>query len=204
MKEETLEKLKKIKSRYHLLMNGVASRSMRSKGSDYAINFGVSLPELKLIAKEFDKDFELSLELWKDNVRESKILSTLLMPEEEFSFDLAEIFLSQTPNQEIAEMLSFNLLQYINGAKDLALRWLSRENELMLLSGYSVLARLFMRGESLSDREINEFIDQAGTAISDDSMMVRRAANNALLRFSQISDEHEKIVKSAFGKHIDF
>ncbi len=204
MKEETLEKLKKIKSRYHLLMNGVASRSMRSKGSDYAVNFGVSLPELKLIAKEFDKDFELSLELWKDNVRESKILSTLLMPEEEFSFDLAEIFLSQTPNQEIAEMLSFNLLQYINGAKDLALRWLSRENELMLLSGYSVLARLFMRGESLSDREINEFIDQAGTAISDDSMMVRRAANNALLRFSQISDEHEKIVKSAFGKHIDF
>ncbi len=204
MKEETLEKLKKIKKSYHLLMNGVASRSMRDKGSGYAVNFGVSLPELKLIAKEFDKDFELSLELWKDNVRESKILSTLLMPEEEFSFDLAEIFLSQTPNQEIAEMLSFNLLQYINGAKDLALRWLSRENELMLLSGYSVLARLFMRGESLSDREINEFIDQAQTAISEDSMMVRRAANNALLRFSQISEENEKIVKSAFRKHIDF
>ncbi len=204
MKEETLEKIKKIKKSYHLLMNGVASRSMKDKGSDYAVNFGVSLPELKLLAKKFDKDFELSLELWKDNIRESKILSTLLMPEEEFTFDLAEIFLSQTPNQEIAEMLSFNLLQYINGAKDLALRWLSRENELVLLSGYSILARLFMRGETLSERDINEFIDQAGVAILDDSMMVRRAANNALQRFAQISKENEKIVKSAFGNVIDF
>ncbi len=199
MKQQTTERLKEIKSRYRLLMNGAVSRSMRAKGMDYAINWGVSFPELKLLAHEFGKDKDLAIALWKDNVRESKILSTLIMPKEEMTPDLVEHFVQGIPSQEIAEMISLNLLQYIDNAKDFCLKWLSSEKEIELLCAYNVLSRLFLKDIDFSEREINEFIDQTVAIISNGSISVRHAAINALSRFSHISQEYEMIVKAAFG-----
>ena len=47
MDEQIHEKLKEIKQSFRLLMNGVASQSMRQKGVSYKINWGVPLPELQ-------------------------------------------------------------------------------------------------------------------------------------------------------------
>ena len=80
MTDQTHEKLKKIKQSFRLLMNGVASRSMRDKGADYKINWGISLPDLQQMALEYGKDYELAIELWKEDIRECKILATMLMP----------------------------------------------------------------------------------------------------------------------------
>ena len=52
MTEETHEKLKEIKQSFRLLMNGVASHSMRQKGVEYKINWGVPVPELQQMAVE--------------------------------------------------------------------------------------------------------------------------------------------------------
>ena len=41
MEQETQDKLKQIKGRFRLMMNGVASQSMREKGLGYKINWGV-------------------------------------------------------------------------------------------------------------------------------------------------------------------
>ena len=80
MTEQTHEKLKAIKQSFRLMMNGVAARSMRDKGLDYKINWGVSLPDLQTMAREYEQDYELAIELWKEDIRECKILATLLMP----------------------------------------------------------------------------------------------------------------------------
>ena len=44
------ETIKDIKGQFRLFMNGVASQSMREKGLDYKLNFGIELPRLKEIA----------------------------------------------------------------------------------------------------------------------------------------------------------
>ena len=38
------ETIKDIKSKFRLFMNGVISQSMRDKGMDYKLNFGIELP----------------------------------------------------------------------------------------------------------------------------------------------------------------
>ena len=78
----TNEKIKEIKQSFRLMMNGTASRSMREKGADYKLNWGVSLPDLQAMAEEIGKDYELAISLWKEDVRECKILATMLMPPE--------------------------------------------------------------------------------------------------------------------------
>lgn len=201
MKQETQDKLKQVKSRFRLLMNGVASQSMREKGLGYKINWGVGLPVLRQIANEYGKDYELAVELWKENIRECKILATMIMPPAEMQPDLADLWVSQISNQEIAEMAAFNLFQYIDEAKGYALKWLSSEKSVELILGYNVLSRLFSRNIELSVRDINEFIDQAQAALSDGNVSVRHAAVNALSRFGQMNGDYMKILKTAFKSY---
>ena len=52
------ETIKDIKGQFRLFMNGVASQSMREKGLDYKLNFGIELPRLKEIAARYEKNHD--------------------------------------------------------------------------------------------------------------------------------------------------
>ena len=197
MDEQTNERLKEIKRAFRLKMDGAASRSMREKGLDYKLNWGVGLPGLKAMAKEYGKDYDLAIALWKEDIRECKILATLMMPPERMLPEVVDIWMEQTPSQEIAEWAAANLYQHLDYAPMLAFKWISSDKELPQICGYQLLARLFMKGQEPNERGIHEFIDQALTALRDDSLGVRHAALNCMRRFAMLSEDHEKIANSA-------
>ena len=197
MDEQTNERLKEIKRSFRLKMDGAASRSMREKGLDYKLNWGVGLPELKAMAKEYGKDNDLAIALWKEDIRECKILATLMMPPERMLPEVVDIWMEQTPSQEIAEWAAANLYQHLDYAPMLAFKWISSDKELPQICGYQLLARLFMKGQEPNERGIHEFIDQALSALRDDSLGVRHAALNCMRRFAMLSEDHEKIANSA-------
>lgn len=197
MDEQTNERLKEIKRSFRLKMDGAASRSMREKGLDYKLNWGVGLPELKAMAKEYGKDYDLAIALWKEDIRECKILATLMMPPERMLPEVVDIWMEQTPSQEIAEWAAANLYQHLDYAPMLAFKWISSDKELPQICGYQLLSRLFMKGQEPNERGIHEFIDQALTALRDDSLGVRHAALNCMRRFAMLSEDHEKIANSA-------
>lgn len=200
MTEKTHEKLKQIKQSFRLLMNGEANRSMREKGLNYHINWGVSLVDLRQMAKEYGKDYELSIELWKENIRECKILATMIMPAERMLPEIVDIWIEQTREIEIAEQASFNLYQHLDYAPEIAFRWISSNDAIRQISGYHILSRLFMRGLEPNERGINEFIDQALVALNDPNMSVRHAATTSIQRFSELGEDYSKIVDKALSK----
>ncbi len=179
------------------MMNGVASQSMREKGVNYHVNWGVPLPELKKMAKEIGEDYDLAIALWKDNVRECKIIATMIMPKERMSRELADVWMEQTTSQEIAEMAAFNLYQHLDFAPEIAYTWIASDNELRQICGYHILARLFMKGQEPNERGINEFIDQAKTALSSTNVGLQHAAHNSLMRFADLGLVYERLVNSA-------
>ena len=61
MNEETHQKLMTIKRSFRLLMNGPGSQSMRDKGLGYKLNWGVPFYELKKMAQEYGKDYDLAI-----------------------------------------------------------------------------------------------------------------------------------------------
>ena len=115
-------------------MNGVTAQSLRDKGVNYHLNWGVSLQHLQEMTAEIKADltdvpsgelltpplgevgrgslFTLSSLLWKENIRECKILATMLMPADTFPADLAMLWVEQTPTQEIAELAAKTLLDH--------------------------------------------------------------------------------------------
>lgn len=197
MNEETHQKLMKIKRSFRLLMSGPTSQSMTKKGLGYKINWGVPFIELKKMALEYGKDYELAIELWKEDIRECKILATLIMPAEKMLPEITDIWMEQVKSQEMAEMLAFNLLQYVDYAPAIAYEWIATDKTLYEIAGFQLLARLFANGQEANERGINEFLDQAAVALQGDNMGIKHAAANCVLRFADLGEEYEKIARAA-------
>lgn len=195
--EEVNEKLKEIKRSFRSVMNGVASTSMRQKGVEYKINWGVNLVELRKMAAGYEKDFGLAIALWKENIRECKILATLLMPVDRMSEELADVWMEQVVSQEMAEMLAANLLQYTDFAPVVAFKWMAFESPLYQICAFNVVSRLFGNGQEPDERGINEFLDQAIVALQCGNVGVAHAAMNALVRFADLDDEYDAIARKA-------
>lgn len=199
-KEEIESKIKELKRGFRLVMNGPASQSMREKGLDYRLNWGVPFIQLKQMAADLPHDYDFAIALWKEDIRECKILATLLMPHDKMPEEVAEIWMEQIHSQEMAEMQAFNLYQYVSYAPKLAYRWMALDDTVKEICAYDILGRLFMKGQEPNERGINEFIDQAVTALKSPSAGLRHAAMNALTRFADLGLVFERLVKAALKR----
>ena len=98
------EQLKDITPQLRLSMNRAVSQSMREKGLVYKLNFGVELPRIKMIAEGYEKNHDLAQALWKEEIRECKILAGMLQPIETFYPEIADIWVESIRNIEKAEL----------------------------------------------------------------------------------------------------
>lgn len=190
------EEIRKIKQELRLSMNGVASALMRENGLNYKLNFGVEIPRLQSIASEFQPNHELAQALWKENIRECKILAGMLQPVDSFYPEIAEIWIEGMPTAEIAQLTVMNLFQKLPYASEKAFQWIAREEEMFQLCGYLLLARLFMKGEPLNERAENEFLDQASATISHAEGALKKAIVNALLKYEEINIQRTQEIEN--------
>jgi 3-methyladenine DNA glycosylase AlkD len=205
MEKDVNNIVKEIKQSFRQMMDGAVAQSMRQKGLDYHLNWGVTLPRLREKADELGKNYSLSIALWKENVRECKILATMIMPADEVLPEVIEIWMEQTPTSEIAEQAAFNLYQYLPYAPEKAYTWIASDKELYQLCGFHILSRLFMNGQEPNERGINEFIDQALAALQGESMTVRKAAMSSMQRFAELGLMYQRLAKSAIKTiNLDF
>ena len=211
---EIQQKIKEIKQSFHQLMDGAVAQSMRQKGLDYHLNWGVTLPRLREMAEEIKESwlegaslspltshhsplYDLAISLWKENVRECKILATMLMPPEEMLPEVVDIWMEQTDTVELAEQAAFNLYQHLPFAAEKAFLWLSSPDDLPQICGYHILSRLFARGQEPNERGINEFIDQALAAMQSPNPVLRKAAMQSVIHFADMGLMYERLARSA-------
>ena len=205
MNQDINDQVKAIKQSFRQMMDGAVAQSMREKGLNYHLNWGATLPRLRQKADEIGKNYDLAIALWKENVRECKILATMMMPPEVVLPEVIDIWMEQTPNSEIAEQAAFNLYQYLPYAPEKAYTWIASDKELYQLCGFHILSRLFMNGQEPNERGINEFIDQALAALQGESMTVRKAAMSSMQRFAELGLMYQRLAKSAIKTiNLDF
>ena len=205
--------IKEIKQSFRQMMDGAVAQSMRDKGLNYHLNWGATLPRLKAKAEDIvnsqqltaDSQYSLAIALWKENIRECKILATMLMPPEEMLPEVCDIWMEQIPSQEIAEQAAFNLWQYLPYAPEKAYQWIASDKEYYQLCGFHVLSRLFMNGQEPNERGINEYLDQALAALQGPYMSVRKAAMQSMVNFAELGLVYERMAKSAMKSiNLDF
>lgn len=190
MNKDTNSRINEIKRSFRLFMNGVTAQSMRDKGIDYHINWGASLMHLREMASEYPQDCELAQGLWQENVRECKIMATMLMPKEDFAFDTAMQWIEQTRTTEIADIATMNLYCHLPYAAEMAMSLINKKEDMMRHHGFTILSRLFANGEAvLEAQEVEIFLNKAVAALSDANSSLRRSAWNSISHFADLNEE---------------
>lgn len=186
------EIIRDIKRDLHAQMNGMASAAMREAGltADYRVNFGVELPRLQEMAVEVadictetgavDADMaSLAQQLWKEAVRECRILALWIMPPFRMNCDLAEVWAEQIHTVELAQLAAMQLFSKVAGISSLAFQWIACEAILPQILGFYTLLHLIRKGQ-LSERSRQELRDQAEAAAEAEDYELKKVANNVL------------------------
>ncbi len=183
-----------VKLMLRAAMNGPLAQSLRDKGLAYRVIFGVEWPRLVSLAQEIGQDHQLAQDLWKEDIRECRLLAGLVQPTETFYADIADIWLESMRYPEEVQYTVLSLFQRLPYASDKAFVWIASPQPLTQLCGYTLLTRLFMRGDPLVPQSEREYLDQAATALEGEDTMVRKAAFDSLVRYAQTGGEQEALV----------
>ncbi|MFA5695148.1 MAG: DNA alkylation repair protein [Proteiniphilum sp.] len=183
--------IRSIRSDLRLSMNGVTAASMREKGVHYRMNFGVDLMRIREIAARYTPDVELAEQLWKEDVRELKILAAMLFPLDRFTREIADRWVDAIDNQEIREQTCRNLFQQLPFAGELVNHWSKSEREQLRTTGYWLFARLCItRSTTLEMVESDQLLNRATGDLKNGSLLLRQAALNVLKYHGRRSDKN--------------
>ena len=155
----------------------------------------MSLPDLQKMALQYGKNHELAVALWQENIRECKILATLIMPPEEMDDTLAKQWVGDVNSQDLAEMACFNLFQHLPHAAALSYQLMKSNREIVRMCGYLILSRLFMKGENPHGNRINEFMDEVALALNSENMGIRHAALNCVNKFAELGEDFRNMAE---------
>ena len=187
--------IRNIRTDLRLTMNGVISTSMREKGVNYRMNFGVDMLKIKEIAGKYEPGSTLAEILWNEDVREMKILATMLYPSASLTRETADRWVRHITNQEIREQACRNLFQELSFAHQLVNEWTRNEDEKIRTTGYWLFARLcIVRAEVVKQVDMDLLLDDAVNDLKSESLLLRQSALNALKFFGRISRENAQEV----------
>lgn len=177
-------------------MNGVISTSMRQKGMNYKLIFGVPFPEIKRIAATHEPDAELARAMWKEDVREMKILATLLFPTGSMTQEEALAWMREIPYPEIAEQCCNNLFPSVQQPDQLALKFLAdKKSPFGRMCGFLLWAQLFKKNLAVEKSRVEAFLAECTCTMHPDveagatesSWQEKQAAVQALKFFGRLS-----------------
>lgn len=193
-----------IKAELRASMNGVAAQAMRQAGmnADYRLNFGVELPRIKAIAEEISMEYldndtqgekagQLANELWKEQVRECRIMATIIYPNQRMDEQMAQTWVEQIRGVEIAQIAAMNIFSKVRNASQLALRWMADDMEIRQITGFYTMLHL-VRNNQLNQRALDEVVDHARTAAKSESPQLVNVASKLLAELDDGCNKEEK------------
>ncbi len=165
--EETEKKYQQILGLIKSYKSGEVADLMSRQGISYKLNWGVSLVELRDIAKTFEPDHLLALKLWNKQWRETMILATLLDEPSKVTEEQMDFWTKSFGNTEIAEITSTHLWVKSKFAFIKALEWCRGKKNLVHYTGIHLAGRLAISEKKALDEMFESFFEEFLTLAKD-------------------------------------
>lgn len=175
----TTEKMVALMRRLKIEMNGAVTDAMREYGGGtqgYGLNYGVSLPTIKEVAREYAPNHELALVLWRQDVREMKLAALFVDNPPDVTAEQMEDWAASWRAPELAEQCAMQLFWLSPEALQTASRWAAlpfAEATFRRLAAFYMIGRL-AGVETVSDAEISALLDSE--AVFGETAQERSAA----------------------------
>ncbi|MBL7210009.1 MAG: DNA alkylation repair protein [Dehalococcoidia bacterium] len=162
------------------LANPKAVEGMARYGIATEKAYGVSIPDLRNIAREVGKDHGLAQRLWEAGIRETRILASMIDDPEMVTEDQVDSWVRDFDWWEVCDQCCMNLFGRTVFAYKKAVEWSSREEEFVKRAGFVLMARLAVSDKRADDGPFVEFLPIIRRGATDKRNFVRKAVNWAL------------------------
>jgi len=156
------------------------AKGMARFGISSINTLGVSMPDIRGLAKEIGKDQELAMELWHSGVHEARILAGLIAVPERMSVEDMESWVADFDSWDVCDQVVSSLFDKTPHAFDLASLWARREEEYVKRAGFAMMAALAVHNKRASDQEFLAFLPIIFEGSTDERNFVKKAVNWAL------------------------
>ena len=170
---EALERLK-------ALSDPGAVEGMSRYGINHENTLGISIPNLRKLAKEAGKDHSLALELWESGIHEARILAGMVDDPKLVTGDQMESWVIEFDSWDVCDKACMNLFWLTELAYDKCFEWSARDEEFVKRAAFALMARLAWSDKSAGDQCIAEFLPVIKREATDSRNFVKKAVNWAL------------------------
>ena len=157
---------------------------------------GVTVAELRVVAREAGRDHGLAGKLWDTGVHEARILASLvddasLVDEAQF-----ERWAADLDSWDLCDQVCQNLFRHAAPAWDKAVEWTGRAEPLVKRAGFTLMAGLAVADKRSADERFAAFLEPLARGADDDRPLVRKGASWALRAIGKRSQSLNRLASA--------
>jgi 3-methyladenine DNA glycosylase AlkD len=162
----------------------LGSERNRAGMARYGINvsdaFGVSIYELRKLAKRLGTDHKLALALWATGKHEARILACFVDDPAAVTEPQMERWARDFDSWDLCDQATTSLFDQTPHAWTKAAAWANRDEPWVKRGGFALMAGLASHDKAATDRAFIKLLPLIERAASDDRNFVKKAVNWAL------------------------
>jgi len=141
---------------------------------------GISVGDLRKIARPHRRDHGLALELWETKVSEAMVLAVLIDDPARVTERQMERWVRDCDNWGLTDAVCFGLFDRTPHAEGKAHEWSRRSEEFVKRSGFALMAGMAVHRKELGDGVFLGFLPLIDREAADERNLVRKAVSWAL------------------------
>jgi len=141
---------------------------------------GVSVPDMRKLAKEIGKDHKLALELWKTGIAEARIVAALVDEPAKLTEEQMEDWVKDIDSWDVCDQVCMNLFEKNQLAWKKIADWSEREEEFVKRTAFSLIACVAWHDKKSNDEKFTELLPIIIKGATDERNFVKKAVNWAL------------------------
>jgi 3-methyladenine DNA glycosylase AlkD len=162
------------------LSNPEAIAGMARFGIKSEKTLGVSIPNLRKIAKKTGKNHTLALQLWDSDIHEARILAGMVDDPEMVTEEQMESWVKDFDSWDVCDQCCLNLFDKTEFAYQKAIEWSERSEEFVKRTGFVLMAQFAVHDKKASDKDFMQFFPIIKREATDERNFVKKAVNWAL------------------------
>ncbi len=141
---------------------------------------GVSVPEMRKIAKRLGKDHQLALDLWKTGIQEARIVASMIDVPEEVTEVQMESWVVDLNSWDVCDQVCLNLFDKTRYTEKKIHEWALREEEFVKRAAYAMIAGQAWHDKGAADELFISYFPVIVGGATDDRNYVKKAVSWAL------------------------
>lgn len=141
---------------------------------------GISVVQLRAIAKRIGRNHELAEELWSSGIFEARILAAFIADPKRLPRRQANAWAKDFECWADCDGLCIHLFRKSAFAHELAVAWSRRREELVKRAGFTMMATLAVHDKAADDEVFRSYLKRIEEEVTDERHNVKKGVNWAL------------------------